>query len=174
MIYATHPFAKGDWILIPERNIEGVVEEIGWYMTLIKGQDKRPLYVPNSVFSRTVVINPSRMSHRQIKETIGLRYADLPRLKEVMADIKIMLQHHPDIDRHHAIIVNFDSFGSYSLDFLISAYSLVLDNEAFAKVKDEILFKIAEIVSKHGAEIAFPSSCVIVPEPVSIIEKKLV
>lgn len=172
MIYATHPFSKGDWILIPERNIEGIVDEIGWYMTLIKGLDKRPLYVPNSVFSRTVVVNPSRMSHRQIKETIGLRYNDLSRMKDLMADIKTMLKHHPEIDKDYSIIVNFTAFGSYSLDFIVSAYTTVIENEPFARVKDEILFKIADIIAAHGAEIAFPSSCVIVPEPISLVEKK--
>src|SRR5262249_16097448 len=78
MVYATDPFAKGDSIQIPNHSIEGIVEEIGWYMTRIRSLDKRPIYVPSSTFSKVVVITPSRMTHRRIKETIGLRYSDMP------------------------------------------------------------------------------------------------
>lgn len=159
MVYATHPFAKGDWIQIPNQNIEGIVEEIGWYMTRIRSLDKRPIYVPNSTFSKVVVITPSRMTHRRIKETIGLRYSDMPVLKHVIDDIRIMLQQHPDVDPHNSIIVNFDAFGVYSLDILVQAHLLTIDSAGFAKVKDDILFKIADILQKHQAEMASPTSC---------------
>lgn len=157
MVHATQPFAKGDWIQIPDRNIEGIVEEIGWYMTSIRSLDKRPIYVPNSIFSKAVVITPSRMTHRRIKEIIGLRYADMPVLKTVIADIRTMLQQHPDVDQNYSIIVNFDAFGTYSLDVLVQAHLLVTDSEGFARVKDDILFKIADVLKNHQAEMASPS-----------------
>ncbi len=173
MIYTTHPFAKGEWIHIPERNIEGHVEEIGWYMTRIKSLDKRPLYVPNSIFSKVVVYNPSRMTHRQIKETLNLRYSDMPVLKAIMADIRTLLQHHPDIDRYMPIVVHFTAFGTYSLDLQIQAFSPITESENFARAKDDVLFQIGAIIAKHGAEFAFPTSNVLLPSEL-ILEKKLV
>lgn len=77
MIYLDRPFAVGDWIRSPDREIEGTVEEIGWRQTTIRTFDKRPLYVPNSTFANVAVENPSRMSHRRIYETIGIRYEDV-------------------------------------------------------------------------------------------------
>ncbi len=74
MIYLDRPFEVGHWIRSPDKQIEGVVEEIGWRLTRIRTFEKRPLYVPNSVFTSIVVENPSRMSHRRIYETIGIRY----------------------------------------------------------------------------------------------------
>ena len=71
-IYMDRPFNVGDWVRSPDREIEGTVEEIGWRMTKIRTFDKRPLYVPNSVFSNIAVENPSRMQNRRIKETIGI------------------------------------------------------------------------------------------------------
>lgn len=68
MIYFDRPFKVGDWIRSPDRQIEGTVERIGWRMTIIRTFDKRPLYVPNSVFSSIVVENPSRMLNRRIYE----------------------------------------------------------------------------------------------------------
>jgi len=164
MIYITHPFSKGEWVHLPERNIEGHVEEIGWYMTRIRSLDKRPMYVPNSVFSKIVVINPSRMSCRQFKEIIGLRPSDLPRLKAIIEDVKQLLLHHPDINNKAQILVCFCGFGNYSVELQIQAYSLVLDNDGFARVKDDLLFKIAAIFEKHGAETAVPTSIVSLTE----------
>ena len=48
MIYLDRPFAVGDWIRSPDRELEGTVEYIGWRLTRIRTFDMRPLYVPNS------------------------------------------------------------------------------------------------------------------------------
>lgn len=157
MIYLTQPFTVGDWISIPDHSIEGVVEEIGWYMTRVRSLDKRPIYIPNSIFSRLIVITPSRMSHRVFKETINLRNQDLPKVKKISQEIKEMLQQHLEIDRSQSIIVRLTNFGVYSVDILISACTTVIDNEGFLKVKEDLLFKIAEIIEKNGAEFATPT-----------------
>lgn len=157
MVYATHPFSKGDWIQVPDKDIEGIVEDIGWYMTRIRHLDKRPIYVPNSTFSKAVVITPSRMTHRRIKEIIGLRYEDMPSLRAIITDIRKMLKNHPEVDTQNSIIVNFDAFGLYSLDILVQAHLKVIDSEGFARVKDDILFKIADILQEHNAEMASPT-----------------
>ena len=54
-IHTDRPFSVGDWIRSPDREIEGTVERIGWRVTRIRTFDKRPLYIPNSVFSKITV-----------------------------------------------------------------------------------------------------------------------
>ena len=76
MIYLDRPFSVGDWIRSPDKEIEGTVEDIGWRLTRIRTFDKRPLYIPNSIFASISVENPSRMSNRRIYEKIGIRYDD--------------------------------------------------------------------------------------------------
>src|SRR5690606_30903944 len=51
MLYFDRPFAVGDWVRSPDREIEGTVEDIGWRLTRIRTFDQRPLYVPNSIFA---------------------------------------------------------------------------------------------------------------------------
>ena len=58
MIYMDRPFAIGDWIRSPDREIEGTVESIGWRLTVVRTFDKRPLYIPNSVFNTLALENP--------------------------------------------------------------------------------------------------------------------
>ena len=88
MIYLDRPFAVGDWIRSPDREIEGTVEAIGWRLTRIRTFDKRPIYVPNSIFTSITVENPSRMTSRKLYETIGIRYDDVDKMEDIVKDVK--------------------------------------------------------------------------------------
>ncbi|ETI61747.1 mechanosensitive ion channel family protein [Marinomonas profundimaris] len=160
MIFLDRPFAIGDWVRSPDQNIEGTVEHIGWRQTRIRTFEKRPLYVPNSTFSLISVENPSRMTHRRINESIGVRYDDFSLLPTILADIKDMISKHEDLDTTQTYMVNFNQFGPSSLDFFIYAYTHTVDWRTFHNVKEDILFKAMQIIESHGAEVAFPTHTV--------------
>ncbi len=157
VIYMDRPFKVGDWIRSPDRNIEGTVEKIGWRLTMIRTFDKRPLYVPNAIFTQISVENPSRMSNRRIYETIGIRYDDSAKLGLIVRDVKAMLQEHPEIDTRQTLIVNFNSFGPSSLDFFIYTFTKTTDWIRFHEIKQDVLMQAMAVISKHNAEIAFPT-----------------
>ncbi len=159
-IYLDRPFAVGDWIRSPDREIEGTVENIGWRVTRIRTFDKRPLYIPNSVFSQIAVENPSRMSNRRIKETIGIRYDDASKIEIIINKVKEMLQKHSDIDAEKTLIVNFNCFAPSSLDFFIYTFTKTTDWIEYHDVKQDVLLKIIKIVEENGAEFAFPTSTI--------------
>jgi len=168
MIYMDRPFNVGDWIRSPDRDIEGTVENIGWRLTRIRTFDKRPLYVPNSVFATIAVENPSRMTNRRIKETIGIRYDDVGKMEAIIDDVKKMLQEHDDIDANQTLIVNFNEFASSSLDFFIYTFTKTTNWIRFHEVKQDVLLKVIGIVESHGAECAFPTSTVHIPDGMSV------
>ncbi len=168
MIYMDRPFNVGDWIRSPDRDIEGTVENIGWRLTRIRTFDKRPLYVPNSVFATIAVENPSRMTNRRIKETIGIRYDDVGKMEAIIDDVKKMLQEHEDIDANQTLIVNFNEFASSSLDFFIYTFTKTTNWIRFHEVKQDVLLKVIGIVESHGAECAFPTSTVHIPDGISM------
>ena len=158
MIYMDRPFAVGDWIRSPDRKIEGTVENIGWRLTLIRTFNKRPLYVPNATFATIAVENPSRMTHRRIKETIGVRYDDVDKLEVILDEIRNMLRSHEEIDNTQTLMVNFNQFAPSSLDFFIYTFTKTTNWVKYHRVKQDVLFQIISIIEKHGAEIAFPTS----------------
>jgi MscS family membrane protein len=160
IIYLDRPFAIGDWIRSPDRNIEGTVEQIGWRITRIRTFDKRPLYVPNAVFSSIAVENPQRMSNRRIYETIGIRYDDAGKMATIIGKVKEMLKNHPEIDTSQTLIVNFNAFASSSLNFFVYTFTKTTNWIHFHEVKQDVLLKIIEIVEGEGAEFAFPTSTV--------------
>lgn len=171
MIYMDRPFSVGDWIRSPDRNIEGTVERIGWRLTLIRTFDKRPLYIPNSMFANISVENPSRMTHRRIHETIGVRYEDNKHLSAIIADVKDMLLNHDEIDATQTLMVNFNQFAPSSLDFFIYTFTKTTNWVKFHEVKQDVLFKITKIVEKHGAEMAYPTSTVHIENEALFSEK---
>ena len=157
MIFIDKPFRVGDWVRSPDREIEGTVEEINWRATIIRTFDKRPLYVPNSLFANMAVETPSRQTNRRIYETIGLRYDDIETLEPILIDVREMLDKHQAIDQNQMIMVNFLNFGPSSLDFFLYCFTKTTDWATYHEIKEDILFKIAAVIKKHNAEIAFPT-----------------
>ncbi|RRD56918.1 mechanosensitive ion channel family protein [Comamonadaceae bacterium OH2545_COT-014] len=157
MLYLDKPFVVGDWVRSPDRQIEGTVEDIGWRMTRIRTFDKRPLYIPNSLFSSIVVENPSRMLHRRIHETVGIRYDDSAKMAAICNDVRQMLKTHPDIAQNQTIIVHFNGYGDSSLNFMVYCFTKTTEWVPFHAIKEDVLLKIMDIVASHGAEFAFPT-----------------
>lgn len=156
-IYLDRPFSVGDWIRSPDRAIEGTVEYISWRHTRVRAFNKNPIYVPNAVFTNIVVENPSRMTHRRIKETIGVRYDDFASVEAIVDEIRAMLEAHEGIDATQTLIVNFNLFGASSLDIMVYTFTKTVVWTEYHHVKQDVLMRIGRIVEAHGAEIAFPT-----------------
>ena len=171
-IYTERPFAVGDWIRSPDREIEGTVEEIGWRRTTIRTFDKRVLYVPNAVFTTISVENPSRMTHRRIKETIGVRYDDMSKVPAILEDVRKYLTENPEIDQSVTLMVNLNEFGASSVNFFIYTFTRTTVWTEYHQVKEKVMLAISDIVEKHGAEIAFPTTTVHVPDGILMTESQ--
>ena len=168
MVFLDRPFAVGDWIRSPDQEIEGTVEHIGWRQTRIRTFSKRPLYIPNATFSHISVENPSRMLNRRIYETIGIRYEDADKIKAIVDDVTELLKNHEEIDSNQTIIVNFNSFAASSLDFFVYTFTKTTDWVEYHQVKQRVLLEILAIIFKHNADVAFPTSTVLIPDGVDI------
>ncbi len=164
MIYLDRPFVVGEWVRSPDKEIEGTVEEIGWRLTRIRTFDKRPLYVPNSVFTTISVENPSRMFNRRIFETVGIRYDDAGKMASIVRDVRQMLQEHPEIDSDLTMIVNFNKFAASSLDFFVYVFTRTTEWVKYHEIKQDVMLKIIGIIEKHGAQCAFPTSTIHIPD----------
>jgi MscS family membrane protein len=164
MIYLDRPFVVGDWIRSPDKEIEGTVEEIGWRLTRIRTFDKRPLYVPNAIFANIAVENPTRMTNRRIFETVGIRYNDAKKLPKIIEDVKLMLLGHSEIDTSQTMIVNLNNFAPSSLDFFVYTFTKTTEWIKFHEIKQDVMLRIIDIVEKNGAECAFPTSTIHIPD----------
>ena len=162
MIFFDRPFRVGEFIKSPDRNIEGIVEKIGWRLTVVRTFSKNVLYIPNTAFSSIIVENATRMSNRRINETIGIRYDDLNKMTDIIQDVNNVLESNPDIDQTQKAKVYFKSFSASSCDFFIYAFTKTKDWEEFLRIKQDVLLKVAEIIEQHNAEIAYPTTTVFI------------
>ena len=157
MLLVDKPFVVGDWIRSPDREIEGTVEDVGWRTTRIHTFDRRPLYVPNANFASLTVENPQRMENRRIYETFRIRYEDMPRVKELMDEVREVLRNHPAIDVTRTLMVNLDTYTEFSVNFFVYTFTKTTEWTEFHEIKEEILLLISDLVHKHGADFAFPT-----------------
>jgi MscS family membrane protein len=159
-VHLDKPFNIGDWIRCQEKSIEGIVEYIGWRHTRIRAFNANPIYVPNSIFTSAVVENPSRMTHRRIREFIGIRYCDITKMQIITDSVKNLMKNHSMIDQEKTIIVSFDKFNNSSIDFLVYGFVRTNNWQIFSEAKQEILLSIAKIIEQNQAEIAFPTQTI--------------
>ena len=158
MLFFDRPFHVGEFIKSPDRNIEGIVEKIGWRLTVVRTFSKNVLYIPNSAFSSIIVENVTRMTNRRINEIIGLRYDDIVKIPKIVDEVREYLNADKNIDQTNGPIVYFKSFSASSCDFFVYAFTVTKDWRKFLSIKETVLYKISEIISKHNAEIAYPTT----------------
>ena len=162
MIFFDRPFRVGEFIKSRDRHIEGIVEKIGWRLTVVRTFSKNVLYIPNTAFSSIIVENATRMSNRRINETIGIRYDDLSKMKSIIDDVNTILSNNKKIDQSQKAKVYFKSFSASSCDFFIYAFTVTKDWEEFLAIKQDILLDVSDIIEKHNAEIAYPTTTVFI------------
>jgi len=156
MLSITRPFALHETILLPERELEGVVEEMGWCLTVLRDKDQRLAYLPNALFSQTLVINLSRRIGRRILETIHLRRVDACRVDVIRQQVQSTLMQMPCIDTKMPILLFVNALGDYAVELQFDVYTKATSLQEYAKAKDLVLRALFVIVQEQGAELAYP------------------
>lgn len=168
MIYLTQPFAIGETINIPDRKIEGQVENIGWYVTKVRQSNTCPIYVPNSIFTQTIVLTPSRITHEQIQEVFGIYHPNPRAIGPLIDDIRHLLSQYSQIDLQRSLDVNLIKISGSAADIEIKTYVRANSGVHIASLKQDILIKVAELIQTHDARLATPVTTVEIPSAVAI------
>ena len=174
-------FKMGDWIKVDD--VEGTVVEIGLRSTTVRTFDNALITMPNSLVSTASVLNWNRRSvGRRIKMHIGVTYeSNMDDIRRALEDIKQMLADHCDIaspkEKHvskharnkflsqedvHGIkstqLVFLDRYNEFSIDILIYCFSKTVNWAKWLEVKQDVMFKIAEILEKNNLSFAYPTN----------------
>ena len=185
-LVSENAFHQGDWI--ETKDFEGFVTEIGLTATQIRTFDNSLVTVPNSVLANQWIKNWSRrIIGRRIKFWVKIKYTtDTEELYKVINEIRDMLNHHPQIvtdkkiksqlrkkmmkntlfsieDKYgvrKTLLVYLDEFDDYSMNILVYAFSITVDWEGWLKVKQDVLFKVLEIIKNSELELAYPTSVI--------------
>lgn len=155
VIITDKPFSIGDWIKTP--SVEGTVEDINIRSTRIRTFADAITTVPNSTLANEPIINWSRMGKRRVTFNLGVTYTTpKDKLEKCIAKIKVMLEEHPEIHKQ-TIFVRFNDYGESSLDIFLYFFTVTTNWGEFLRVKEDVNFKIMEILENEGVSVAFPS-----------------
>ncbi len=157
MLQITRPFVRGNHILLPEKNIEGHIEDIGWFKTLIRDIEKRAVYLPNNYFSTMVVVNITRMTHKRLKQTLKLPLTSIEKISDAIPKIREMISCTETIDNHYPLHVYLKTFGDYACEVDIEAFSTITDTVAFNKFQQTLLLKVQAILAEREIPFALPT-----------------
>jgi len=157
-IFVDKPFVVGDFVKV--NGVEGTVEKVGFRSTRIRTAEKSLVTMPNKKMIDTPLENMTVRNYRRIKFNIGLTYNTPVEDIRAIAD-KITEYINSHTQTSDDAIVTFENFGTSSLDLQVLYYIEMMDYNPYLKVKEEINFKIIEIVQQSQGDFAFPTQTVI-------------
>lgn len=156
-IFVDKPFVAGD--LVKVQNIVGNVESVGFRTTRIRTLDKSQITIPNKLLVDQPLENLTNRKLHRAKFVVGLTYnTELKVIKETIEKIKQIINENELCDKSFSVYL--DNLGVYAVEIVVLYNVISVEYEDFWKVKEEINFKIIDIINESGADIEYPTSVV--------------
>ena len=152
-------FQPGD--RIEAGSIHGIVESIGFRSTIVRSFDSAPMLIPNKDLSDVYVTNHGEMQNRRINWKINLVYStSVDQLELIRNNIKGYIEDSDSFlsDGEFEPVIRVVELGESSIDLLIVAYAPKMGFAPFNKLKEDLIFKIMNIIKESGSDFAYPSS----------------
>lgn len=162
MIHATRPFIVNEWIQtkIEGYEVSGTVEHVGWWSpTIIRGDDREAVHIPNHKFTVSVVRNLSQKTHWRIKTHLAVSHLDVHKINNIVADMRKVLAKNPQVEQqklHRRVFLENINPENQALMILISCFVKTSHFEEYLCVKEAILLDLLRVISHHRARLATP------------------
>lgn len=153
-IFLDRPFVIGDKVKV--HDTEGHVEHIGLRSTVIRTFQKSKVSVPNKLMVDAELENTTEREYWRVKFLVGVLYSTDPKdIRNIIKESLEYLNDHPLVEENP--IVKLDSFNSSSIDILYYILIKTPDWTTYLEAKEEIHFKVIDIVHRNNTDFAFPS-----------------
>lgn len=152
-IFIDKPFTVGD--LVKVDGVEGTIEKVGFRSTVLRSTDKTTIIIPNRAMIDGVLENMTRRNYRRVKFNIGITYeTDVNQIRSIIDTLNKFFE-----ENEHTTDANvtFDSFADSALNIQVLYLVENIEFNNYLKVKEEVNFKIIEIVKQYGSDFAYPT-----------------
>ncbi|KAI7741653.1 hypothetical protein M8C21_003661 [Ambrosia artemisiifolia] len=162
MIHATRPFVPNEWIKakIGGYEVSGTVEHVGWWSpTVIRGEDREAIHIPNHKFTMNVVRNMTQKTHWRIKTHLAISHLDVNKINIIVADMRKVLAKNPQVEQqrlHRRVFLENVDPENQSLLILVSCFVKTSHFEEYLCVKEAIMLDLLRVISHHRARLATP------------------
>lgn len=152
-IFLDKPFTVGDVVKVD--GIEGTIEKVGFRSTWLISPDKTTIVIPNRAMIDGVLENVTLRNYRRVNFFIGIIYETAPEdIKLILDAIADFLNTRTDTKDGYA---TFDNFGDSALNIQVVYLVIDMEHSQYVKVKEEINFKLMEIVKQYRSDFAYPT-----------------
>jgi MscS family membrane protein len=149
------PFVVGDTIHLDK--VTGDVEKIGFRSTRLRADDGSLITIPNRLLTAQALENRTQRPYMKAKFTVKLQEdTSMETLKIIIQEINQVTHNHTLIYKPDPSSTRFGGFGENSLDITVSYHIATHDHHVFDRVKEEINYKILEIINRNEIKIAHP------------------
>ncbi|KAK4276888.1 hypothetical protein QN277_014986 [Acacia crassicarpa] len=162
MIHATRPFVVNEWIKtkIDGYEVSGIVEHVGWWSpTIVRGDDREAVHIPNHKFTVNVVRNLTQRTHWRVKTHLAISHLDVNKINNIVADMRKVLAKNPLVEQqklHRRVFLEHVDTENQSLMILISCFVKTSHFEEYLCVQEAILLDLLRVISHHRARLATP------------------
>ena len=151
-IFLDQPFIVGDLVRVGD--IEGNVEKIGFRSTRIRTAEKSYVTVPNKKMVDSELDNLSLRTQRRAKFNIGLSHDTTKKqFENIIKQLKEFIENHPQIVKQETQIRLHDIEPS-AINIMIQYLVNTTDANMYLDVRQEINFKILEVIQKNDGTLA--------------------
>lgn len=156
-IISDRPVNVGDFVELPDANVSGYVDDIGWRSTKIKTLPNQIIIVPNSKLAESIIINDSLPEQEMAALVqVGVAYgSNLKKVEEVTVDVAKKIQKTvPGAVKTFEPFIRYHTFGDSNINFTV-----ILRVEKFVDkylVTHEFIKTLKERYDKEGIEISWP------------------
>lgn len=156
VIILDRPFKVGDLISSTDKDIRGTVESISWRVTKVINLEKRPIYIPNALFTTIIVQNETRALARRIKENLKYFYKSAEDIDSFLKRIREFFASRTELTKNFDQVINLVKIAKDIVEFEIALFVKANDNNEFMRMKQEILVEIARLSSEFDLKSIFP------------------
>jgi MscS family membrane protein len=164
IMLAERPVRLGERITF--KDLDGVVEDVGFRCTKLRTQSDHLVTIPNSTLVNESIENIDRRRTIRRYFTIAVTYnISHELLAEGVQAIRDILEERGIRERIHPIVgfeelsprVHFSEFANESLNIQITYWYAPVESSAFAEHTERVNFRIMEEFDRLGIDFAFPS-----------------
>lgn len=147
------PYRVGDWI--EAQGVQGKVEEIQIFHTLLTMADNKVVYVPNGSMSTAVIINYTRKDTRRLEWTVGIDYGEqVEKARVAIADV---LAGDSRVLADPAPFIAVSALADSSVNLVVRVW---VKQEDYWTVFHETYRRIYDTFNERGIDFPFPQQTV--------------
>jgi MscS family membrane protein len=150
IIFFDKPFVTGDEVKV--QHVTGTIERIGLRSTRIRTLDKTYVTVPNKQMVDSIVDNQSLRTLRKVAVKLELDHkTTIEQLKTIKQQVNDYLQSRKDVNN---FTIYFADITKLSNQIQLDYYLETTSDEIYIHIKDEVNFKIIEILKSNNINIS--------------------